>query len=191
MVNDWITQAIARPISDMIHALNTHWFFLCCGALVNVPTSLDGVRSFANEWKPANLFAFDAPAFHPIHPATFLLNSFQHIFIEGRSFDSSREAAVKDCRLRWAQWRTRPWGNAVPHQCKAYGCIQAWDQKNKIVAVERRVHALIVDHKDHARDASFSTGQKLRSRPSVPGKYNLRLAQILDNRYINSITLRE
>ncbi|KAH9014023.1 hypothetical protein EDB85DRAFT_2215399 [Lactarius pseudohatsudake] len=88
-INDWMTQVITRPILDMIHALNTHWFFLCCGALVNVPTSLDGVRSFAKEWKPANLFAFDAPAFHPIYAATFLLNFFQHIVIEGRSFDSA------------------------------------------------------------------------------------------------------
>ncbi|KAH9017859.1 hypothetical protein EDB85DRAFT_2201432 [Lactarius pseudohatsudake] len=151
-INDWMTQVITRPILDMIHALNTHWFFLCCGALVNVPTSLDGVRSFANEWKPANLFAFDAPAFHPIYAATFLLNFFQHNVIEGRSFDSavglllntsalsrhtgikrfwSRGEVVKECCLRWTHLRTQPWGNAVPHQCQDCGCIQSWNQKVK------------------------------------------------------------
>ncbi|KAH8976756.1 hypothetical protein EDB86DRAFT_2839264 [Lactarius hatsudake] len=151
-INNWMTQVITRPILDMIHAFNTHWFLLCCGALVNVPTSLDGVRSFSNEWKPANLFAFDAPAFHPIYAATFLLNFFQHIVIEGRSFDSavglllntsalsrhtgikrfwSRGSVVNTCWLRWTHLRTQPWGNAVPHQCQGCGCIQSWNQKVK------------------------------------------------------------
>ena len=35
--------------------------------------------------KPANLFAFDAPSFHPIYATTCLLGFFQHTIIEGRS----------------------------------------------------------------------------------------------------------
>ncbi|KAH9048596.1 hypothetical protein EDB83DRAFT_2522864 [Lactarius deliciosus] len=88
-IDDWMTQVVTKPILDAISELNTHWFFFCCGALIDVHTSLEGVESFANEWKPTNLFAFDAPAFHPIYAATFLLNFFQHIVIEGRSFDSA------------------------------------------------------------------------------------------------------
>ena len=84
--------------------LDMHWFFFCCGALVNVPSSMDMVKSFANEYivitfqstltqnsrfKPANLFAFDAHSFHPIYAVTFLLDFFQHIIIKGRNFDSA------------------------------------------------------------------------------------------------------
>ena len=86
-------EVVTRPLLDVIRALDTHWFFFCCGALVNVPSSMDMVKSFANEYvvitfqstltqnsrlKPANLFAFDAPSFHPIYVATFLLDFFQH-----------------------------------------------------------------------------------------------------------------
>ena len=39
--------------------------------------------------KPANLFTFDVPSFHPIYATTFLLGFFQHIIIEGQSFDSA------------------------------------------------------------------------------------------------------
>lgn len=100
--------------------------------------------------KPANLFAFDAPSFHPIYAATFLLNFFQHIIIEGRSFDSavgqllntsalSRHTGivrfwrdgldVRKCVLRWAHSRTQPWGRPVPYQCPSCNCVQAWDQQ--------------------------------------------------------------
>jgi hypothetical protein len=106
--------------------------------------------------KPANLFAFDAPSFHPIYAATFLLNFFQHVIIEGRAFDSvagqllntsalslhsgivrfwrDRSLVVKKCVLRWAHSRTQPWGTPVPYQCPSCHCIQAWDQQKIQVA---------------------------------------------------------
>lgn len=160
-------EVVTRPLLDVIRALDTHWFFFCCGALVNVPSSMDMVKSFANEYvvitfqstltqnsrlKPANLFAFDAPSFHPIYAATFLLDFFQHIIIEGRNFDSAigllvnnsslsrhtgierfwardKDKVVKHCTLKWAHSRARPWGMPVPYQCSSCHCIQAWDQK--------------------------------------------------------------
>ena len=99
-----------------------------------------------------NLFAFDAPAFHPIYATTFLLHFFHHIIIEDRTFDStiglllnasplSRHTAivrfwtvnsvVKSCTLKWAHSRTQPWGNPVPYQCPSCRCIQAWDQRGQ------------------------------------------------------------
>ena len=113
-----------------------------------------------NRWKPANLFAFDAPAFHPILAATFLLNFFQHIIIYGRTFDSStalllnasplschtgimrfwtRNSVVNNCTLRWTHFRTRPWGESVPYQCPSCRCIQAWDQKGRGAELGRDV----------------------------------------------------
>lgn len=160
-------QVVTQPILDVISALDTHWFFLCCGALVKTPSSMKRVKSFANKyviftfqsaltedsrWKPSNLFAFDAPAFHPIYAATFLINFFQYIIIEGRSFDSAiglilnasalsrhtgivrlwtRDSVVRDCTLRWAHSRTQPWGEPVPYQCPICFCIQAWNQKGR------------------------------------------------------------
>ena len=102
--------------------------------------------------KPANLFAFDAPSFHPIYATTFLLNFFQYIIIEGRTFGSAaekllntsslsrhtgivrfwtctRDSAVRDCTFRWAHSRAQPFGKPVPFQCPYCYCIQAWDQK--------------------------------------------------------------
>lgn len=152
---------------DVIGTLDAHWFFLCCGALVNNPSSFEGVKSFVHEcvcialrsalaqnsrWKPANLFAFDAPAFHPIYATTFLLNFFHYMIIEDRTFGSaiglllntsplSRhtgivrfwtvDAVVKSCTLKWAHSRTQPWGEPVPYQCRSCHCIQAWDQKGQ------------------------------------------------------------
>ena len=43
-------EVVTRPLLDVIRALDTHWFFFCCGALVNVPSSVDMVKSFANEY---------------------------------------------------------------------------------------------------------------------------------------------
>jgi hypothetical protein len=98
------------------------------------------------------LFAFDAPAFHPIYAATFLLSFFQHIVIEGRTLDSAiglllntsplsrhtgivhfwtRDSVVSNCTLRWAHSRTQPWGKPVPYQCPSCRCVQAWDQKGR------------------------------------------------------------
>ena len=102
--------------------------------------------------KPANLFAFDAPSFHPIYAATFLINFFQYIIIEGRTFDSAigqllntsglshhsgimcfwtHNSKVKECLLKWAHSHTQPWGQPVPYQCPSCRCIQAWDQKGQ------------------------------------------------------------
>ena len=129
--------------------LDTHWFLFYCGALVNVTSSHDRVKFFANTWKLANLFAFTAPSFHPIFATTFLLNLFQYIVIEGRSFDSAvglllntstlsrhsgikrfwtRDSAVNDCELTWTHSRTQPLGELVPYQRPRCHCIQAWDQ---------------------------------------------------------------
>ncbi|KAF8274700.1 hypothetical protein EI94DRAFT_1695829 [Lactarius quietus] len=66
-INMWISQVITKPILDIICKLDMHWFFFCCGALVNVTSSFKIVESFANEQKPTNLFAFNAPDFHPIY----------------------------------------------------------------------------------------------------------------------------
>ena len=100
----WMIKVVMRPLLDVIGALDAHWFFFCCGALVKVSSSLRTVRSFANKYvffclsfcsdsqfrlKPANLFAFNALSFHPIYATTFLLNFFQHIIIEGQAFDST------------------------------------------------------------------------------------------------------
>ena len=100
--------------------------------------------------KPANLFAFDMPSFHPIYATTFLLGFFQHIIIEGWSFDSAiglllntstlshhagimrfwmRDSVVKECLLKWSHSHTQPWGQPVLYQCPACKCIQSWDQK--------------------------------------------------------------
>src|SRR6266702_1912430 len=46
----WIFQVIRKPILDVIFTHDTHWFFFCCGTLVNAPSSLYRVVSFANEW---------------------------------------------------------------------------------------------------------------------------------------------
>lgn len=162
---------ITKPILDSICKLDTHWFFFCCGALVNVTSSFKIVESFVNEYvlffrpftfesaltrvnrrKPTNLFAFDAPAFHPIYASTFLLNFFQRVIIEGRTFDSTigqllntsalsrhsgivhfwtKNSVLKNCTLRWAHSRIQPWEKPVPYQCPSCHCIQAWDQKRQ------------------------------------------------------------
>jgi hypothetical protein len=157
---------------DAIRKVKSHWFFLCCGALVNVPSSFERVESFAHEYvlctlqsaltdisrlKPANLVAFDAPAFHPIFATTFIQNFFFYIIIEGRRFNDTiglllsglplsrhtgivrfwtHSSAVKKCTLKWAHRRTQPWGEQVPYQCSNCGRIQAWDQKSKAPATE-------------------------------------------------------
>ena len=41
--------------------------------------TFQSVLTQVGSWKPTNLFAFNAPAFHPIYATTFLLNFFQHI----------------------------------------------------------------------------------------------------------------
>lgn len=113
-------------------------------------SSLNSMRLTINRLKPDNLFAFNATSFHPIYAATFLLNFFQHIVIEGRSFDSavgqilntsalSRHTGIirfwrdgpviKKCELRWSHLRTQPWGQSVPYQCPSCRCVQAWDQQ--------------------------------------------------------------
>jgi hypothetical protein len=166
----WLLQVITRPLLNTIATLNIHWFFLCCGAIINIPSSQNLVREFAQLYviyfsihsdlgsdsksrsKPANLFAFDAPSFHPIYASTFLQNFFQYIVIEGRTFDSAIEqllnttglshhsgimrfwtceSQVKECLLKWAHSRTRPWGQQVPYQCPTCKCIQSWDQKGQ------------------------------------------------------------
>ncbi|KAF8264024.1 hypothetical protein EI94DRAFT_1739344 [Lactarius quietus] len=150
-IDEWMDQVVTRPLLDIIGVLDAQWFFFCCGALVKTPPSLRRVESFANKWKPVNLFAFDAPSFHPIYATTFLLNFFQHIIVEGRTFDSAAgqllntsplcrhtgilrfwtfDSVVRKCVLRWAHSRTQPWGMPVPYQCPSCHCIQAWDQKN-------------------------------------------------------------
>ena len=99
---------------------------------------------------PANLFAFDAQSFHPIYATTFLLNFFQHVVIEGRTFDSAAgailntsalschsgiirfwkdDSGVRKCKLKWTHLRTQPWGKPVLYQCPTCWCIQAWDQQ--------------------------------------------------------------
>jgi len=105
-----------------------------------------------NRQKPVNLLAFNAAAFHPIYATTFLLNFFQHIIIEDRTFDSvarfllnnsalahhtgivrfwTCDSVVRDYTLRWAHHCTWPWGMPVPYQCPSCHCIQAWDQRGK------------------------------------------------------------
>jgi hypothetical protein len=42
-------RVVTKPLLDLIGALNAHWFFFCCGALVNTPSSLDRVKAFAYE----------------------------------------------------------------------------------------------------------------------------------------------
>lgn len=121
----------------------------------------------------ANLFAFNAHSFHPIYAATFLLNFFQHIIIEGRTFDSAvgqllntsalsrhtgivrywrDKLGVKKCELRWAHSRTQPWGTPVPYQCPSCRCIQAWDQKKIQVASSQL--------RDVSMRCSYKGGQK-------------------------------
>ncbi|KAH8976386.1 hypothetical protein EDB86DRAFT_2841066 [Lactarius hatsudake] len=155
-----INESSLKPILDVISTLDAHWFFFCCGSLVNVPFSLEGIKSFAHDrWKPANVIAFDTPAFHPIYATTFLLNFFHYIVIEDRSFGSaiglllntsplSRHtgivrfwavgSVVKSCTLKWAHSRTQPWGKPVPYQCTSCRCIQAWDQKGQGASSELR-----------------------------------------------------
>lgn len=102
--------------------------------------------------KPENLFAFGAPAFHPIYATTFLLNFFHYVIIDDRSLGSAMglllntlplarhtsivrlwtvDAVVKSCTLKWAHSRTQPWGEPVPYQCESCHCIQAWDQRGQ------------------------------------------------------------
>jgi len=154
--------------------VDTHCFFLCCGALVNVTSSLERVESLANEYvrftrqstlthmnrlKPANLFAFNARAFHPIYATTFILNFFHYVIIDGRKFDSvagllfssstlsrhtgilrfwAHDTVVKSCTFKWAHSRTQPLGESVPYQCPTCHCIQAWDQTGQGPSSELR-----------------------------------------------------
>src|SRR6266702_1912428 len=139
-----------------------HWSMppLLCIGLYPLPMSggffflftFQSVLTQVGSWKPTNLFAFNAPAFHPIYATTFLLNFFQHIIIEGWTFDSivglllntsalschtgiihfwTCDSVVKSCILKWTHSRTQPWGNLVPYQCLSCHCIQAWDQKSQ------------------------------------------------------------
>jgi hypothetical protein len=116
-----------------------------------------------SRWRPANLFAFEAQAFHPTFATTFLINFFQYITIEGRTFDSaaglilntsplSRHSGivrywrikskdvdeVRHCKLRWTHSRIQPWGQPVDYQCRKCKCIQAWDQKSKAESSQNR-----------------------------------------------------
>jgi hypothetical protein len=165
-----MNKIVTKPLLQAIAVLDTHWFLFCCGALVNVATSCHSVKSFANMWKLTNLFAFTAPSFHPIFATTFLLNFFQHIVIEGRSFDSAiglllnastlsrhsgikrfwtRGSAVMDCELRWTHSRTQPLGELVPYQCPRCHCIQAWDQgKNNTDSSQLRDVKMTCSYKD-------------------------------------------
>jgi hypothetical protein len=80
------------------------------------------------------------------------MDYFLHIIIEGRTFDSvaglllstsplarhtgivrfwTQNAVVRNCTIKWAHSRTRPWGNPVPYQCPRCHCIQAWEQKGQ------------------------------------------------------------
>jgi hypothetical protein len=154
--------------------VDAHWFFFCCGALVNAPSSFERLKCFANKyvlctllfswtqvsrWKPTNLFAFDAPSFHPVFATTFVLDFFQYIIIDGRSFKTvvgllfssstlsrhtgivrfwTRDADVNHCTFRWSHSCTQPWGTPVPYQCPTCYCIQAWDQKGNGPSSELR-----------------------------------------------------
>ena len=90
------------------------------------------------------------PSFHPIYATTFLLGFFQHIIIEGWSFDSAiglllntstlschagimcfwiHDSVVKECLLKWSHSHTQPRGQPVLYQCPTCKCIQSWDQK--------------------------------------------------------------
>jgi len=146
--------------------VDTHCFFLCCGALVNITSSLERVESFAYEYvlctqqstqtninrlKPASLFAFNAHAFHPIYAATFVLDFFHYVIVDGRTFDSvagllfsssplsrhmgvlrfwTHGSVVKRCTFKWAHSRTQLLGELVLYQCPTCYCIQAWDQRS-------------------------------------------------------------
>jgi len=98
-LSQWVNQVIIKDIMDIIShgTVDTHWFFFCCGAFVNVPSSFKRLKSIANKyvlctlmfaqtqvssWKPANLFAFDAPSFHLVFATTFVLDFFQSIIID-------------------------------------------------------------------------------------------------------------
>ena len=88
--------------------------------------------------KPANLFAFDAPSFHAIYATTFLLGFFQHIIMEGWSFDSaiglllntstlSRHAGIM-CSGHVTQWiRSVCWSGhtLTPSHGDSQYCINA------------------------------------------------------------------
>jgi hypothetical protein len=42
-------QVATKLLLDLIGALNVHWFFFCCGALVNTPSAFQRVKAFAYE----------------------------------------------------------------------------------------------------------------------------------------------
>ena len=48
---------ITKPILDTICKLDMHWFFFCCGALVNAPSSLESLETFADEYSFFFLFS--------------------------------------------------------------------------------------------------------------------------------------
>ena len=48
-VQQWMERVLSRPVLEIIRPLSTHWFFFCCGAVVNVPSSEERVEYFAKE----------------------------------------------------------------------------------------------------------------------------------------------
>lgn len=55
-VLQWMDQVVTRPVLDFIRPFSTHWFLLCCGAVVNVPSSKEKVKHFAKEWVAISTF---------------------------------------------------------------------------------------------------------------------------------------
>jgi len=111
----------------------------------------DSMQTNINRLKPASLFAFNACAFHPIYAATFVLDFFHYVIVDGRTFNSvagllfsssplsrhtgvlhfwTHGSVVKRCTFKWAHSCIQPLGESVLYQCPTCYCIQAWDQRS-------------------------------------------------------------
>ncbi|THH05935.1 hypothetical protein EW146_g9766 [Bondarzewia mesenterica] len=150
---DWFMAVVTEPLLRVLSTVDAHWFLLSCGAVVNVPESLQLLKDIISTYNIKNLFAFNAPTFHINLSMTFIIHFVMHVIIEGTplfdvlghiladSYHLARHAGIlhaywdgPDLKSRlycWVHQTARPWGQRLPLQCPGCGSLRSFKVSGK------------------------------------------------------------
>ncbi|THH15167.1 hypothetical protein EW146_g5267 [Bondarzewia mesenterica] len=150
---DWFMAVITEPLLCVLSTVDAHWFLLSCGAVVNVPESLQLLKDIIFTYNIKNLFAFDAPTFHINLSMMFVIHFIMHVIIEGTplfdilghiladSYHLAHHAGIlhaywdgpdlKSRLYRWVHQTARPWGQRLPLQCPRCGPLRSFKVSGK------------------------------------------------------------
>ncbi|KAJ7449526.1 hypothetical protein FB451DRAFT_1287198 [Mycena latifolia] len=130
---------------------------LSCGSLHTLAQPREVVRQRSQRLGFSSIWGFSAIAFHPQAANKFLLDLSMSMFVHGtmstftKLLSDHRSLGVHTTlvvyvqggvfEMFWAQDRSRPNGDSLPHQCSSCQALQRWDiTRRDTETLERRCH---------------------------------------------------